>query len=391
MKNVIDITDLSTEELYDLMELATDIMDNPSKYSKMCKGKKLASLFFEPSTRTRLSFEAAMLDLGGNVLGFSEAGSSSSVKGESIADTSKIISLYADIIVMRHYLEGASLIASLNSDVPVINAGDGGHKHPTQTLADLLTIYKKKGRLNNLKIGLCGDLKYGRTVHSLVSAFKRYDGIEFVFISPKELSIPNYIKEELQDLGISYIEAESLENALLDLDVLYMTRIQEERFENKALYEELKDTYILNLEKLENASKDMIILHPLPRVNEISVEVDDDERACYFEEALYGKYMRMALILKLLNLVNDKDTLCNKNKKNKEDAKAYRVSEPKFESIDEDKYDDSLIGFLEKDELRTSLKCSNNKCVTNAERNIVSKFIKIKECRYRCYYCDKEV
>ncbi len=301
MKSLIDIMELSTAEIDELIETALDIIANPEKYSEKCKGKKLASLFFEPSTRTRLSFEAAMYELGGNVIGFSEANSSSAAKGESVADTARTVSCYADIIAMRHPKEGAPYVASLKASIPVINAGDGGHNHPTQTLADLLTIRKEKGRFDNLTIGVCGDLKFGRTVHSLIGAMSRYSGVRFVLISPEELKVPEYIKTEILDpKGIEYKESASLEAVMPELDILYMTRVQRERFFNEADYIRLKDTYILTAEKLSAAKDDLCIMHPLPRVNEISVNVDDDPRACYFKQVLYGKYMRMALILKLL-------------------------------------------------------------------------------------------
>ena len=302
MRSLIDISELSVEELDRLIKTANDIIENPKKYSEKCRGKKLATLFFEPSTRTRLSFEAAMYELGGNVLGFSESQSSSAAKGESVADTAKTVSCYADIIAMRHPKEGAPLVAAMNADVPVINAGDGGHNHPTQTLADLLTIYREKGGFENLTVGLCGDLKFGRTVHSLIAALSRYAGVRFVLISPTELKLPSYVKDGLKDKGIPYTETDSLENSLKDLDVLYMTRVQRARFFNEEDYLRLKDTYILTPEKLKNANGDMKILHPLPRVNEISVAVDSDPRACYFKQVLYGKYMRMALILMLLEI-----------------------------------------------------------------------------------------
>ena len=299
MRHLIDPMDLSVEEVDHLLVLAQDIIDNKEKYSEVCKGKKLATLFFEPSTRTRLSFEAAMMELGGNVLGFS-------TKGESVGDTVKIVSCYADIIAMRHYKEGAPMLASMKSDVPIINAGDGGHNHPTQTLADLLTIKREKGRLNNMTIGFCGDLMFGRTVHSLIKAMSRYEGIKFILISPDELKLPDYIRTEvIEKNNIPYEEISSLEDAIGSLDVLYMTRVQKERFFNEADYIRLKDTYILDKSKLALARPDLSILHPLPRVNEISVEVDDDPRACYFRQALNGKYVRMALIMDLLGL--DKD------------------------------------------------------------------------------------
>lgn len=302
MRSLIDILELNTDELEQLIKTANDIIENPAKYSEKCKGKKLATLFFEPSTRTRLSFEAAMYELGGNVIGFSEAQSSSASKGESVADTAKVISCYADIIAMRHPKEGAPLVAAMNASVPVINAGDGGHNHPTQTLADLLTIYREKGGFENLTVGLCGDLKFGRTVHSLIAALSRYTGVKFVLISPQELKLPGYVKQTLDDRGIPYTETASLEEPMPQLDILYMTRVQRERFFNEEDYLRPKDSYVLTPEKLRNARADMCILHPLPRVNEISVAVDNDPRACYFKQVLYGKYMRMALILMLLEV-----------------------------------------------------------------------------------------
>ena len=303
MRSLIDIKQLSLEEIDGLISTALDIIENPKKYSEKCRGKKLATLFFEPSTRTRLSFEAAMYELGGNVLGFSDAANTSSSKGESVADTAKMISCYADIIAMRHPKEGAPLVASMNASIPVVNAGDGGHNHPTQTLADLLTIKRKKGRFNDLTIGFCGDLKFGRTVHSLIAAMSRYTGIKFVLISPDELKVPSYVKTDILDKnGIDYVETKDLCKAMPELDILYMTRVQKERFFNEEDYLRLKDSYILDLAKLDNAKKDLCILHPLPRVNEISVKVDSDPRACYFEQALNAKYMRMALILMLLGI-----------------------------------------------------------------------------------------
>ena len=303
MKHLIDIKDLSVEEIEELIKVAKDIINNKEKYSHKCDGKKIATLFFEPSTRTRLSFEAAMLDLGGNVIGFSEASSSSASKGETVADTARIVGGYSDIIAMRHPKEGAPLVASLKSVVPIINAGDGGHNHPTQTLTDLLTIHCEKGRLENLTIGLCGDLKFGRTVHSLITAMSRYRNIKFVLISPKELVIPEYIKKDvLEKNNIEYCETTDIEQYMGELDVLYMTRVQKERFFNEDDYVRLKDYYILNKEKLQKAKEDLCIMHPLPRVNEISTDVDDDKRACYFKQAEYGKFIRMALILKLLEV-----------------------------------------------------------------------------------------
>ncbi len=301
MRSLIDILDFSPEELQELIDTANDIIEHPAFYSDKCRGRKLATLFYEPSTRTRLSFEAAMYELGGNVLGFSEANSSSAAKGESVADTAKTVSCYADIIAMRHPKEGAPLVAAMNASIPVINAGDGGHNHPTQTLADLLTIYREKGGFENLTVGFCGDLKFGRTVHSLISALSRYKGLKVVLISPVELKLPSYVKKEvLAARSIPYIQTTDLESIMPELDILYMTRVQRERFFNEEDYLRLKDSYILTPEKLKNAKQDLAILHPLPRVNEISVAIDDDPRACYFKQVLYGKYMRMALILKLL-------------------------------------------------------------------------------------------
>lgn len=303
MRSVIDILDLSTEEIEQLISTALDIIDNPEKYAHKCEGKKLATLFFEPSTRTRLSFESAMYELGGHVIGFSDANSSSASKGESVSDTVRVVSCFADIIAMRHPKEGAPLVASMKASVPIINAGDGGHNHPTQTLADLLTIRREKGSFDGLTIGFCGDLKFGRTVHSLINALSRYAGVKFVLISPPELVIPSYLKTELLDAkGLPYVETNSLEEVMPELDILYMTRVQQERFFNEQDYIRLKDSYVLTPEKLKTAKKDMCILHPLPRVNEISVAVDDDPRACYFKQVLNGKYMRMALILKLLGV-----------------------------------------------------------------------------------------
>ena len=300
-RSLIDILDFSPEELQELIDTANDIIARPEAYSRLCCGKKLATLFFEPSTRTRLSFEAAMYELGGNVIGFSEAQSSSASKGESVADTAKVISCYADIIAMRHPKEGAPLVAAMNASIPVINAGDGGHNHPTQTLADLLTIYREKGGFENLTVGFCGDLKFGRTVHSLISALSRYPGLKLYLISPEELKLPSYVKKEvLAAKNIAYVQTTDLEGVMPELDILYMTRVQRERFFNEEDYLRLKDSYILTPDKLLNAREDLCIMHPLPRVNEISVAIDDDPRACYFKQVLYGKYMRMALILKLL-------------------------------------------------------------------------------------------
>ena len=303
MENLIDIMQLSTEEIDELVKTGCDIMANPAAYAHKCDGKILATLFFEPSTRTRLSFESAMLSLGGQVLGFSSAASSSASKGESVADTIRVVSAYCDIIAMRHPKEGAPLVATQHSLVPVINAGDGGHNHPTQTLTDLITIHKEKGHFDNLTIGMCGDLKFGRTVHSLVAAMSRYTGIRFVFISPEELKLPRYVKEQyIKSKNIPYTQSTSLEEVMPELDILYMTRVQKERFFNEEDYLRLKDSYILTPEKLENAKEDLRILHPLPRVNEISVAVDNDPRACYFKQAQNGRYIRMALIMKLLGI-----------------------------------------------------------------------------------------
>lgn len=302
MRSLIDILDLNTDEISQLIDKANDIISNPAKYSEKCRGKKLATLFFEPSTRTRLSFEAAMYELGGNVLGFSAAQNSSAAKGESVADTAKTTSCYADIIAMRHPKEGAPLVAAMNATVPVINAGDGGHNHPTQTLADLLTIYREKGRLDNLTVGFCGDLKFGRTVHSLISALSRYKNIKFILISPEELKLPSYVKEVLKKNNLEYVQTTDLDSVMHELDILYMTRVQRERFFNEEDYLRLKDSYILYPERLNNAKSDLSILHPLPRVNEISVAIDDDPRACYFKQVLNGKFIRMALILKLLEV-----------------------------------------------------------------------------------------
>lgn len=360
MRSLIDITDFSVSELEELMKTALDISDKPKKYADACHGKKLATLFFEPSTRTRLSFAAAMMELGGNVIGFSEASSSSASKGESIADTVKVVSCYADIIAMRTPMEGAALVAARNASIPVINAGDGGHCHPTQTLADLLTIYKKKGGFDGLTVGFCGDLKYGRTVHSLIGALSRYKNVKIVLISPDELVLPDYVRNEILDKnGIEYSLTTSLEDAISSLDILYMTRIQRERFSDKDEYERLKDSYILTTEKLLPAKHDMCILHPLPRVNEISVKVDDDPRACYFEQALCGKYMRMALILKLLD-----------------DAKNDSAKHFDFEKA-------ALIS--------NKFRCTNPKCITQTEQELdhVFKIADEKKGVYRCIYCEK--
>ena len=303
MRSLFSITDLSVDEIQSLIDTANQIIEDPDRFAHVCDRKKLATLFFEPSTRTRLSFEAAMYELGGQVIGFSSASSSSAAKGESVADTAKTISCYADIIAMRHPKEGAPLVAANNATIPVINAGDGGHNHPTQTLADLLTLYREKGRLNDLTVGFCGDLKFGRTVHSLIAALARYTGIKVVLISPKELQLPSYIKKDvLQKYDIPYTQTTNLEGAMPQLDALYMTRVQRERFFNEEDYLRLKDSYILDPEKMKNAREDMIVMHPLPRVNEISVAIDNDPRACYFKQVLNGKYMRMALIMMLLEV-----------------------------------------------------------------------------------------
>ena len=303
MRNLINILDLTEEEIAELIATAEDIMADPDAYREVCRHKILATLFFEPSTRTRLSFESAMLGLGGNVLGFSEAASSSAAKGESVADTVAVVSGYADIIAMRHPKEGAPLVASMHAAVPVINAGDGGHYHPTQTLTDLLTIHRERGSFEGRCVGVCGDLKFGRTVHSLIAALSRYSGIRFVLISPEELKLPSFVKQEyIKDRGIPYVQSTSLEEVIGDLDILYMTRVQKERFFNEEDYLRLKDSYILTAEKMKAAKPDMIVMHPLPRVNEISTAVDSDPRACYFRQAYYGKFIRMALIMKLLEV-----------------------------------------------------------------------------------------
>ena len=358
MRSLIDIIDFSVEELDELFRTACDISEHPEKYWDSCKHKKLATLFFEPSTRTRLSFEAAMLELGGTVLGFSEAGSSSAAKGESVADTAKTVSCYADIIAMRHPKEGAPYVAARAATIPVINAGDGSHCHPTQTLADLLTIYRENGRLNNLTIGCCGDLKYGRTVHSLIAAMGRYKNIKIVLISPEELRLPKHVKYEVLDkYGMEYVETTSLEDALPELDVLYMTRIQRERFDSFDEYERLKDSYILTVEKMKLARDTMRVLHPLPRVNEISVKIDDDPRAAYFRQALNGKYMRMALILKLLD-----------------EAKRGVQMPQEVYATD--------VGFT----------CDNPRCITSVEQELEHKFklVDAEHRIYRCIYCESK-
>ena len=359
MRSLIDIFDLSVAELDELIATANDIIDHPAAYAERCRGKKLATLFFEPSTRTRLSFEAAMMELGGNVIGFSEASSSSASKGESVADTARVISCYADIIAMRHPKEGAPYVAAQNATVPVINAGDGGHNHPTQTLTDLLTIYREKGRLHDLTVGFCGDLKYGRTVHSLISALTRYTGIKIVLISPEELKIPGYVRfDDLEKHGMEYSETTSLEEALPSLDILYMTRIQRERFADPFVYERLKDSYILTPDKLTLAKPDMAILHPLPRVNEISVQVDKDPRACYFKQVSNGKYIRMALILRLLESVGQPDPVREES-------------------------DELLIN---------TVRCQNPNCITSVEQEL-DQIFKVTDREYhicRCIYCESK-
>ena len=349
MRNLVNILDLTTEEIDELVRVASDIMEHPEEYSDRCRGKIMGALFFEPSTRTRLSFTSAMMSLGGSVLGFDQAGSSSVAKGETVSDTIRMVSAYSDIIAMRHPKEGAPIVASRVATVPIINAGDGGHFHPTQTLTDLLTIHKKKGRFDNLTIGVCGDLKYGRTVHSLISAMSRYTGVRFVLISPDELKLPDYIKDEyLFESGCEFAETENLETAIPSLDILYMTRIQAERFESKEEYERLKNSYILTADKLIMAKDDLSILHPLPRVNEISVEVDDDPRADYFDQAMYGRYIRMALILMLLNTKGIDDR---------------RIS----------------------GEENSHLVCENPHCISRTERGIKKLFDDYD----KCIYCDQ--
>ena len=359
MRSLISILDFTVQELDELIATAKDIIAHPENYWDKCAHKKLATLFFEPSTRTRLSFEAAMLELGGSVLGFSEASSSSAAKGESVADTAKTVSCYADIIAMRHPREGAPFVASQAATIPVINAGDGGHQHPTQTLADLLTISREKGRLNDLTIGLCGDLKYGRTVHSLIEAMSRYTGIRFVLISPEELRLPDYVRNNVLDQeNIPYTEVTSLEEAMPQLDVLYMTRIQRERFDDPQQYERLKNSYILDVQKMQLAKEDMCVLHPLPRVNEISVKVDDDPRAAYFRQALNGKYMRMALILKLL----------------------AEAKNPAKQIIPEDGLVYDRI-------------CTNPKCISAVEQELphLSRLTDPETGTHRCIYCEQKV
>lgn len=352
MKNILDILDLSTEEIDCLIKTALDIKKHPKKYQNKCKHKTLATLFFEPSTRTRLSFESAMLSLGGNVLGFSSANSSSAAKGESVADTATVVSGYVDIIAMRHPKEGAAYVASNHTKAPLINAGDGGHFHPTQTLADLCTIYSDKGRLDHLTVGICGDLKYGRTVHSLIGAMVRYPNTKFILISPEELKLPDFVKKNILDKnGIEYVETASLEDSIEKLDILYMTRIQKERFTDANEYDRLKDSYVLTEEKMKSAKQDMYVLHPLPRVNEISVKVDNDKRASYFRQTEYGKFMRMALILKLLKEKN----ISNDNKK---------------------------IAFT------TDVMCGNEHCIITTEQELEKQYYIDENGIKRCIYCD---
>ena len=361
MRSVIDVTDLSREEIQSLLDTALDIARNPAKYQHACDGKKLATLFYEPSTRTRLSFTAAMMELGGNVLGFSDPKASSTSKGETVADTAKVVSCYADIIAMRHPVEGAPLDAALHASVPLINAGDGSHCHPTQTLADLLTIYRRRGSFDHMTIGFCGDLRYGRTAHSLLGALSRYQDVKAVLISPEELRLPDFVKETiLVKNGMTYEEVTSLEDAIPSLDMLYMTRIQQERFDSKEDYERLKDSYVLDAGKMKKAKKDCAVLHPLPRVNEIHPDVDDDPRAAYFEQVLNGKYMRMALILFLL-----------------EDARKNPVRENRF------------IG---RTVIQNGTLCRNPRCISNNDRYVHHDYYvtdeKQKACR--CVYCDEE-
>lgn len=359
MRHLIDPTDLSTEELQEIIDLGLDIIDNPGKYSEACKGRKLATLFYEPSTRTRLSFTSAMMELGGNVIGFSNANNTSVSKGETVADTTKVINCFADIIAMRHSVEGAPLISAMNSNIPVINAGDGSHAHPTQTLTDLLTIRREIGRFDNLTIGFCGDLRFGRTVHSLIKALSRYKGIKVVLIAPDQLRLPAYMKEEVCDrYGIPYVEVNSMEEVMPELDVLYMTRVQKERFLDQDDYDRVKDCFILTPDKLKNAKPTMRILHPLPRVNEIAVEVDQDPRAAYFRQVANGKYVRMALILKLLE---------------------WTKNEPRHQEL------------IPEDTVTGQHICSNPKCISNME-NVPSMFRpdRANAGQYRCVYCESK-
>ena len=448
VRNLINITDFTIEEIDELIDVANDIVADHAAYEEICKHKKLATLFFEPSTRTRLSFEAAMLEMGGSVLGFSEASSSSAAKGESVSDTIQTVCCYADIIAMRHPKEGAPIVGARRTTVPIINAGDGGHFHPTQTLTDLLTIKRKKGRLDNMTVGLCGDLKFGRTVHSLIEAMIRYENIKFVLISPQELQVPKYVKEELNKHGVEWKEVESLEEAMPELDILYMTRIQRERFFNEEDYVRLKDSYILDLAKLENAKEDLTIMHPLPRVNEISVEVDDDPRACYFFQALCGKHIRMALILKLLgikkgeqegmqimNIDGVKTGIVLDHIKAGKSMEIYKylkldkidntvaiiknASSEKYGKKDIIKIDElieldlDVLGYIDSnitvnivkdgklfekkhlelpETLDNVIKCKNPRCITSIEQEIVHTFKLVDREKkvYRCAYCDAE-
>lgn len=363
MRHLLDIDDMSIREINELLDVAIDIENNKSKYMDICHGKKLATLFFEPSTRTRLSFTAAMMELGGNVIGFSDAKSSSASKGECVSDTIRVVSNYADIIAMRHPNDGAPLSAAMHSTVPIINAGDGEHKHPTQTLADLLTIKKHVGRFDNITVGLCGDLKYGRTVHSLIIALTRYSNVKFVLISPDELKLPKSVKEVITKSGMNFIETDDMLQYMPELDILYMTRVQQERFLDIKEYLRLKDSYILNLKKLEKAKENLCIMHPLPRLNEIAKEVDGDKRACYFEQTLNGKYMRMALILKLLDEYSRNSTVGRDIKNQAEPIMSY--SEP--------------------------IVCRNPHCITNHESDLEHLFISEDNKVYRCAYCEQEV
>ncbi len=357
MKHLIDILDLSTQEIDELIAVANDIIAHPESYAHRCEGKKLATLFFEPSTRTRLSFEAAMYELGGHVIGFSDAANSSSAKGESVNDTLQMVGCYADIAAMRHFKEGAPLAAAVKSHIPLINAGDGGHYHPTQTLTDLLTIQREKGRFDHLTVGLCGDLKYGRTVHSLIAAMSRYEGVRFVMISPRELRVPSYVPEMLREKGLRYEETDDLDAAMPYLDILYMTRIQKERFSDEKEYLRLKDSYILTPDRLVNAKAELSILHPLPRVNEISVAVDDDPRACYFRQALNGKYIRMALILHLLEKAQEKGN--------------------------------SAAFAGDKDVVFDAAVCNNPRCISTIEQELPRAF-RVRGGKRRCVYCECE-
>ena len=359
MCNLLEITDFTTQEIDDLVALALDIIANPAKYSEVCKGKKLATLFYEPSTRTLLSFTAAMMELGGNVLGFSDAAASSVSKGESVADTVRVIESFADIIAMRHNKEGAPFVAAQYANVPIINAGDGGHCHPTQTLTDLLTIFREKGKFTDLTIGFCGDLKFGRTVHSLTKALGRYAGVKFVFISPNELKIPYYLRQDINKFDYNYLETNSLEDAIPKLDILYMTRVQKERFDTEEEYIRLKDSFILDANKLKTAKKDMIILHPLPRVNEITYEVDNDPRACYFKQVLNGKYIRMALIYTLLRAKNNASTTFTSNQEHGTNI----------------------------EEVVLGKKCQNPRCISSIEQ-VIPLYKILKNGEKRCFYCD---